>query len=158
MTFADFYSSLRLGDVVVARNVDRNTTPGWWNHGSIYVGDGIVEARSSKDGVVKSSVREFFDRYPLILALRFKTITVAQQALLAEAGNKLVGKPYWFLSSILAWLWPLVGRRKKAAIAGENCVSTPRRAYSKVLGIDFAWHWPDHIVEDTRFEKVAEKK
>jgi hypothetical protein len=168
MQFSDFLACLQPGDVVVTRNSDEvgNPTPGYWNHGSLYVGDGIVEARSSKGGVVKSDLREFFDRYSQILALRWnheslyagkgivewRGITKEQQAALVEAGNKLVGQPYWYLSSITQWLWSLLGK------TGENCVSVPRRAYLEVFGVDPDWHIPDDIVGDSAFTLVAEKK
>jgi len=138
------------GDTLLTRNEKDNSTPGYWNHCAIYVGDErVVEAQVEPyNRVMYSHIGEFIERYPVIRVLRHSSTNMA----VAVATNAIlsVDKSYWGIASIF--------RRLRALKRGENCVSVVRRAWSLALNNDPRWHRPDHLLEFKGFEIVAEKE
>ena len=110
------------GTVLVSMNNDEslNTSPGVWNHLSIYVGHGrIVESQRDQGGVVVTPLRTYLSRDYTFRPLYPRDPATGERA--AEAAQKLVGLPYRELSSLLR-----VDRREAK---GLNCVSVVRVAY-----------------------------
>ena len=146
---------LQLGDICVTRNSpeDGNPTLGYWNHGSVFIGKGIVEARQKYNSVVLSEFDEFWERYPQISVMRWThkvdVENVGEKA--SRSAELLIGKPYLYISSIIPAVVGLF------TDLGENCVSVPRHAYANTLGFDPGWHIPDNIVFDRRLMRVLLK-
>ena len=134
-----------IGSVFISRNLkeDDNSSPGFWNHVSIYIGDNsIVEAYGEQLGVIQTSLDEYkqrdyeyFVRYP-------KNKEIGKRA--AIQAVKLIGSPYRYISSIF--------RRMRRDEKGESCVSVIRKAYYRASGYD-PKHWkiPDSLAGDTIF-------
>ena len=145
---------LQPGDIFVTRNLkeEDNTSPGYWNHSAIYVGeDTIVEAQPDPNKVITIGVQEFYDRYPYVAILRVnhpKGADLGKQAsLIAKAS---VNTTYKKFASVF--------RHLRKAERGENCVSVVRRAWSKVLKVNISW-WktPDGIYKTPIFKIVHTK-
>jgi len=140
------------GDVFLTRNAneEENTSPGFWNHCAIYVGDGqIVEAQQDPGEVVDSKLNEFMDRYPEIRVLRVRVAPERYGVAAASRATQLVGTKYRLTASISKAL-RVVGR-------GDNCVSTVRRCYQYSWDNDPRWRIPDGVNEYPAFRLVWEK-
>jgi cell wall-associated NlpC family hydrolase len=138
------------GDIFITRNKldEQNETPGYWNHASIYIGNGLIlEAQPEPNAVITSDVQKFYDRYPYVAILRYDNknwqVLGLNAAVAAQTSQGLV---YRKLASMTRFL-----RRKDR---GENCVSLVRRAWRKAVGFDFIWHLPDGIYKDNRFQMI----
>lgn len=131
------------GDILISRNAggeDINTSPGWWNHTAIYIGhDRVVEAQEEQ-GVITSSFKEFYDRYPYVLIVRPRETSKEIQGAFIKAAESLVGREYNKGASILFLFFDFGST--------ENCVSTVRRAFSEAYGFDPGWRIPDGVAED----------
>lgn len=139
------------GDVILTRNEHEtdNSSPGYWNHASLHVGDNIIEAQAEPNCVIESSIAEFFNRYPQIVVLRFLAPrTISYPA--TRIARELIGAPYRKTASMFKFLRP----REH----GENCVSVIRKSYAKVLGYDPGWKTPDDIIEDRKLFYVVGHK
>lgn len=127
------------GDIILTRNLleSDNNSPGWFNHTSIYVGSGIVEAQEKPNAVILSDTQEFYNRYPVLCVYCWPG---EDGFLIAEEAKKYIGKPYRKFASI----------RPLLLSKGENCVSTVRKVYKSIVGFDPKWRIPDDIAEDKR--------
>ena len=135
----DLAENLFDGDIFVTRNEEENTTPGWWNHLAIYVGNGqIAEAQAEPGCVILTDINGFWDRYPQLLIIRHLHKDVREKA--AHHARRIEGRKYWRWASIFKTL--------KSPILGENCVSVVRRAYLSASGVDYGWRRPDKLVYD----------
>lgn len=138
-------NNLKPGDIILTRNENEedNGSPGYWNHTSIYVEQGVVEAQAEPWDTVKfSEIEEFFSRYPKYEIFRWKDDTSAGKKA-ANFARTMIGKPYKMFASIFF-------RRRK----GENCVSVVRKCYDEALGYDTGWRFPDDIAKDDRLTSV----
>jgi len=140
------------GDVLITRNAreEDNNSPGYWNHASIYVGNGeVIEAQDVPyERVICSEWDEFYNRYPKIVILRHLKVGVGDKA--AKHARKFLGVPYRAIASIF--------RRLRKISRGENCVSVVRKSMQKATGRKIVWRIPDHIIADRIFVKVYEKE
>lgn len=136
-------NNLKPGDIILTRNANEedNGMPGYWNHVSIYVGSGVVEAQMPPWETVKfSEEEEFFSRYPKYEIFRWVVdANTGKQA--AAYARTMVGKPYKLFASLFF-------RRRR----GENCVSVVRKAYKEASGKDPEWKFPDDFANDDRLE------
>lgn len=119
-------AELPLGSIVVSRSTDEslNTTPGYWNHLAIYVGDGQLVESVAGAGVVQTPWDRFQQYDARIVVLEPCNAMAGMQA--AARAKQLIGLPYATWSSL---------RRSHPAsrrIRGVNCVSV----------IEIAWQWP----------------
>lgn len=136
------------GDVLATRNAteEENSTPGYWNHLAIYVGDGqVVEAQMGR-GVIVSGLPEFIARYPEIRLLRLRS--GKGQAMATEAWRH-VGTRYRKLASLPVFMRPTQW--------GNNCVSVVRRCVCVSIGRDPRWRLPDDGVGSALFEILGRK-
>ena len=127
------------GDFILTRNLkeEDNTSPGYWNHCAIYIGDNhIVEAQAGPNAVIMSDLTEFFNRYPQIIVLRV-TDEDSMAAKMVEEGKALVGTPYRKIASIFNSL--------RNSRRGENCVTVVRKCYLTAFTIDPGWRRPDDV-------------
>ena len=140
---------LQPGDILLTRNAGgerENRSPGWFNHAAMYVGDGIVVEAQMGQGVIKSEVGEFLERYPIIRVRRL--VKGAEQA--AEEAKQMVGLSYRRLSSMFL--------RQRRDERGVNCVSVVRRAVKRATGSDPGWRRPDDLdLQSRRLRTVGEK-
>ena len=161
-------------DVVLTRNLHEsdNSSPGYWNHASLYVGDyEIVEAQIKPNKVILSDLAEFWNRYPKIIVLRAnfdrtdwrledeygitdpdmeERYDYSLRLNVTIVARKIVGSPYRKIASLFRFL--------RHSERGENCVSVIRRSFTKTLGYDPGWKIPDDIFDDDLFNKVGEKE
>lgn len=119
--------SYPLGTVLISRNNDErlNTSPGYFNHLAVYVGNGIVVESQEGQGVIETSLRDYKRRDYSWAAIYPKDREVG--ALAAEKALKLVGVPHRRISSLF--------RRPRKAQWGMNCVSVIRSAYEYATGM-----------------------
>ena len=142
--------SIHPGDVILTRNEHEsdNSSPGYWNHASLYVGGHeIVEAQIKPNKVILSDLAEFWNRYPEILVLRITNISHCDVLITAR---KIVGSPYRKIASLFRFL--------RRSDRGENCVSVIRRSFTKTLEYDPGWKIPDDIMKDNLFYIVGTKE
>ena len=111
--------NIPLGTVLVSRNKDEkdNTSPGYWNHLAVYVGDGCVVESQAKTGVVKTTLAEYRKRDYNWFPLFPRDAKVGERA--AKKAIKLIGTPYHQRSSI----------RRHIPKKGANCVSVVKEIY-----------------------------
>lgn len=117
---------LPVGTIFVTRNLDEtlNTSPGYWNHLAIYVGDDRIVESQEQGGVIETHLDQYFARAYASPVLQVpRDPTVGEKA--ANKAKTLVGLPYRKLSSMLR-----VDRREKS---GVNCVSVVRISYAAAL-------------------------
>lgn len=116
------------GTVLVSRNADerQNTSPGYWNHLAMYVGnDTIVEAQVGR-GVIRTPMSEYLARpYSRILAMEPRDPAVGQRA--AAKAQTLVGLPFKKFASALP------GDRL-AEVRGMNCDNVVRDSLRSATG------------------------
>lgn len=113
------------GTVLVSRNPREldNTTPGYWNHLAIYLGNyQLVEAQAGQ-GVIQTSNRDYNARGCLWYPLFPRDTVVGQEA--ARFAQTLVGLPYRADASLLG---------DRDPVRGVNCVSVVRLSYEHALG------------------------
>lgn len=143
--------NLEVGDVFLTRNDGNdtiNSSPGYWNHSALYIGNDIMMEAQFTYGVIKVLYKNFLERYPIIAQLRHTNPEIAKKA--AEIAKKYVGNSYWKISSIFGNL-----RNEKR---GDNCVGLVRRCYFEASGQDYLYRWPDHIYKDVIHFKCITKK
>jgi len=139
----------RPGDLFVTRNAteEENSSPGYWNHLAIYVGEGLVVEAQQGQGVIYSELPEFLSRYPQIRVLRLR---IGDGQVIADEACRHVGTPYALLASLPRWM-----RRTER---GNNCVSIARRAFIPAVGRDPQWFKPDEAVADPRIEILYQRE
>ena len=106
------------GTVLVSRNADEreNTSPGYWNHTAVYIGNQQIVESQAGQGVILTSVDEFLSRqYSRIIALAPRDALAGEQA--AQRAQRLVGLRHAPGSSFFPFQGPLRQRM------GLNCVS-----------------------------------
>jgi hypothetical protein len=139
--------ALRLGDIVLTRNVDAVGNPnGYFNHTAIVTetsfGLAIVEMQQDFNTAIMVTSDAFFFRYPEYCIIRHKNSFIADRA--GRFSVTQVGIPkYRPLASLKPCL--LIGN-------GDNCVSFVRRCYVFAGKLDPHWIKPDNIY---RFCKVS---
>ena len=112
------------GTVLVSRNIkeEDNTSPGYWNHLAIYVGNGQLVESQADSGVILTSWQTYWSRPYSEIAYRLPISSkVGLDA--SERAKKLVGLPYATYSSFVGGL----GETRQAL--GLNCVSVTEISY-----------------------------
>ena len=137
------------GDIFVTRNATEaeNSSPGYWNHVAVYVGNGlVVEAQGEPGKVIYSDLAEFVNRYPEIRLLRLR---MGDRQAIADEAIRQVGTPYRALASI-----PVFMRRPER---GNNCVSVFRRGLRSSTGVDPRFRVPDGVIVNPTLEIIGAK-
>lgn len=127
------------GDFFLTRNLkeEDNSSPGYWNHCAIYIGNNqVVEAQAAPDAVIVSDLTEFCNRYPQFLVLRITNEDNMAAKMVVEA-KKLIGTEYRKMAS---WF-----NRLRKSSKGENCVSVVRKCYTAAFVVDPGWRIPDDV-------------
>jgi uncharacterized protein YycO len=141
----------KVGDIFLTRNMgddgESNSSPGYWNHAAIYVGNNEVVEAQLLFGVIKVKLENFQNRYPAYVVLRHKIMDGKKAADFAK--NILLGKPYRKFASIF-----VVPRHSDA---GENCVSVVRKCIWAGTGKDPGYQIPDKLYYSTEFETIEKK-
>ncbi len=126
------------GTVLVSRNRDEseNTSPGYWNHLAIYIGDYRVVESQADRGVILTKTVDYnarnYDWHPLY------PINLNVGKVAAEKAKTLVGLPYRAASSLTA--------TDRHPEQGLNCVSVVRLSYVSGTGEPLpTLHKPDDI-------------
>jgi len=141
---------VREGDIFITRNLkeEDNTSPGYWNHCAIYIGNKLIlEAQEDPGKIISTPYDVFYNTYPKIMVYRHPKESVGLIA--SNHAKQLIGTEYWGMASIFRWL------RKPSR--GENCVSLVRRSYAQALGYDPKWKIPDHVTQDNQLNLVFKK-
>jgi hypothetical protein len=127
------------GTVLISRNNDEslNTSPGYWNHCAIYVGDGKIIHSLRGEGVVETIYNEWIAYDCTWISL--VPIRGGEEA--AKKAKTLLGLPYRTLSSFFL--------RARNLERGINCVDAAVRVpYEFALKHSLSSvHWPDHVIE-----------
>jgi len=152
--YAAELSGYHPGDVFVTRNADEsdNTTPGFWNHVAVYVGQDVygkhlvVEGQIAPGKVIYSQLSEFIARYPHIRLLRLR---MGNTQTFVDTAIRQIGTPYRKLASFPVFLRP--------PERGNNCLSVVRRCYINTFNVDPRWRLPDDLMESPTFKIEAEK-
>lgn len=129
-----------IGTVLISRNYDEseNTSPGYWNHCAIYIGDdAIIEAQIGQ-GVIRTLYTKYITRAYTWFPLR--PLDLSSGMIAACRAKMLVGLPYRKLSSV----WRHVHNENR----GVNCVDAAFRIpYEYAFNQNFSFiHWPDDII------------
>ncbi len=136
------------GDIFLTRHAreEDNTSPGFWNHAAIYVGNSpfdnaVVEAQAKPNKVIYTPLDVFLNRYPHILILRITDVT-SYPVYVAQEARKLIGSKYRKLASVFRFI--------RRDFRGHNCVSVVRTAFKRAYHYDPGWKLPDSIMEDVQ--------
>lgn len=129
------------GAILISRNNNEalNTSLGFWNHVSCYIGDGwIVEAQEGY-GVIETRIEHYEQRDYTWFQLTPRNLEMGERA--AQRAKCLVGLPYRPLSSIR--------RRTRNEERGVNCVDAGfRLPYEYATNRRFKQiHTPDQVAE-----------
>ncbi len=142
---------LAQGDILLTRNWDKrdNTTPGYWNHAAVYIGNDKVVESQVRQGVIVTSLDVFWARYPRIRVVRPLKQTLMTAERMTRMANQFRGVKYRKIATI--------GPRLKRYRRSENCVSLVRKCYFAGFGFDPRWKRPDDLASDGRLRMVIEK-
>lgn len=126
-----------LGTVLISRNTNEtdNTSPGYWNHCAIYIGDDTIIEAQEGQGVIRTLYAEYIVRAYTWFGLIPIDLNIGMRA--ADKAKTLVGLPYRKLSSVFLH-----------AHHGMNCVDAGFRVpYEYALNKSFSFvHLPDDVV------------
>lgn len=138
------WETMVTGDIIVTRNdlEEENTTPGYWNHCALYVGEGWIVEALRDEGVIKRLARELLEETSQHIVMRYAANDNRFKKCMAKYGLYQVGLKYKLISSFRLRVWRARGR---------NCVTVIRYAFSKTMNYDPGWRKPDDIVQDPRF-------
>jgi hypothetical protein len=126
------------GAVLRSRNNDesKNTSPGYWNHLTLSIGDGWLVESQEGQGVIKTSLNVYLAR-DYTWEIFYPVSEIAGIRAAAE-GRTFIGLPYRKVAGILHY--PVFQRR------GMNCVIVVRGAYRHAYNRDFPkLIIPDHL-------------
>ncbi len=129
------------GTVLISRNnvESLNTSPGYWNHCAIYVGDDNIVQSLKDEGVILTPFNEY--RVYDCTWLSLIPIKGGQEA--TDKAKTLIGLPYRLVSSLFL--------RDHNLKRGINCVDAAVRVpYEYALKKSLSSvHWPDHVINLT---------
>jgi uncharacterized protein YycO len=128
---------LPAGAILVSRYLEerKNTSPGFWNHLAIYVGNGWIVESVAGRGVIYTRYEEYLNRPKVRDVMYFRDSAAGQRA--ALRAQSMVGIPYRTISSI--FLFP------RADWRGLNCDSVIRNAASAAYGRNLQIRFPDDV-------------
>jgi|15BtaG_2_1085339.scaffolds.fasta_scaffold00003_106 uncharacterized protein YycO len=133
------------GDILLSRWIDdsNNSTPGYWNHTALYVGNGqLIESVFGK-GVIISEFEEWKHNVGRYCVLRPENSHKINKNKTISFAKSKIGVKYSMFSSI-SRIWRMFG---------VNCVSLVRQSYNRG-GLKVKWKYPDCIHDDTRLKIV----
>lgn len=136
------------GDILLTRNMNENSSPGYYNHAAIIsIKNWVVESQALPMGVIAVPIWSFFKRYPEILVLRCIDTNLANTT--ASLAVRYIGRKYSKYMSIRPLrLWG----------HGDSCISLISRIYNRATGIKHKWYIPDDLLNSSFLQPVALKK
>lgn len=125
------------GTVICSRNLNEadNTTPfSFWNHVSVYLGQGyVVEAQEDQGGVILTRLSDFMARPYQVGVLFPRDRRIGERA--AAFAKTQIGRPYRRTASLAPLLIPpIVPTLLHGTPDGESCVSQVRKCYEYAIG------------------------
>jgi uncharacterized protein YycO len=127
------------GDILVTRNLYDNSSPGFWNHAAICVGDTVVESQEGL-GVIATPLDVFMARYPVVAVMRPRGAYPRSVNAAVNGAMRFVGQPYKRVASVF---------RLRPYWIGENCTSLARKAHALGYGVDPGCRADDAVLRKT---------
>jgi hypothetical protein len=136
--------NLRTGDVFLIRNMDWcDPITGWYNHTAIVAGKAVIEAPYAEKPVRQTTLRAFYDAYPIIDVFRLTCAKAEDVAAMARHAASLIGKTHF-----AAPVGP--GRAFSADALIRSC-------FVKGFGVDPGFVIPDDISTSKALRLIARK-